>query len=111
MKLVLIQIMRHPDCVYFLHPVDEVLCDVPDYRNIVKQPMDLETICQRVASGWYTDPIEESENKEEGEEASEDSERESERENMEIEETASQPNETKQEKNEFNESNEPNCPC
>lgn len=59
MKLVLIQIMRHPDCVYFLHPVDEILCDVPDYRKIVKHPMDLETICQRVVNGWYTDPIEE----------------------------------------------------
>ena len=106
MKLVLIQIMRHPDCVYFIHPVDEILCDVPDYRKIVKQPMDLETICQRVASGWYTEPIEESEHKEE-EEASDDAKRENEGEKMEIEETASQHSETKKEMNESNEPSEP----
>lgn len=54
-RLIVIQLMRHPDGVLFLHPVDEVIHDVPGYYNVVKHPMDFETICKRMNDGWYTE--------------------------------------------------------
>lgn len=50
---IIIALMRHPDCVGFLRPVDEVSHDVPGYREIVKNPMDFQTICKRLIDGWY----------------------------------------------------------
>ena len=45
--------MRHPDCALFLRPVDEETHQVPGYYKVVEHPMDFETICRRVDSGWY----------------------------------------------------------
>ena len=59
MKLIVVQLMRHPDSMYFLHPVDEAVCDLPDYRQVVKQPMDFETIAQRITGNWYLEGTEE----------------------------------------------------
>lgn len=53
MILVLLQLMRHPDCFIFLRPVDEERHDVPGYAEMVKHPMDFGTICRRLAEGWY----------------------------------------------------------
>lgn len=53
MVLVLLQLMRHPDCFIFLRPVDEERHDVPGYAEMVKHPMDFGTICRRLAEGWY----------------------------------------------------------
>ena len=53
--------MRHPDCADFLHPIDEVKQDVPGYNDIIKKPMDFQTICNHLMDGWYF-----SEEKEEG---------------------------------------------
>lgn len=50
---IIIALMRHPDCVGFLRPVDEVSHDVPGYRDIVKNPMDFQTICKRLTEGYY----------------------------------------------------------
>ena len=36
MCLIVIQLMRHPDCALFLHPVDEVMHDVPGYYAVIK---------------------------------------------------------------------------
>ena len=54
-------LMRHPDCADFLHPIDEVKQDVPGYNDIIKKPMDFQTICNHLMDGWYF-----SEEKEEG---------------------------------------------
>ena len=50
MCLIVIQLMRHPDCALFLHPVDEVMHDVPGYYAVIKHPMDLGTIRTKLQS-------------------------------------------------------------
>ncbi|CAK4033540.1 Bromodomain-containing factor 1 [Lecanosticta acicola] len=37
----------------FLHPVDPVALNIPHYRQIVKQPMDLSTMTQKLKQGQY----------------------------------------------------------
>jgi len=33
--------------------VDRILEELPDYSKLIKEPMDLSTILQRLRSGWY----------------------------------------------------------
>lgn len=42
----------------FKQPVDPTLLGIPDYFDIVKKPMDLGTIQNRLNSGKYSDPWE-----------------------------------------------------
>ena len=37
----------------FYHPVDPVRDEMPDYLDIVQQPMDLGTVVHRLRIGWY----------------------------------------------------------
>lgn len=46
---------RHPDSGPFLDPVDPVALNVPDYYNIIKNPMDLTTLQTNLNSGKYND--------------------------------------------------------
>ena len=38
----------------FLHPVDPVALNIPDYFDIIKNPMDFGTIYQRLINGQIT---------------------------------------------------------
>ena len=69
MIYVLLHLMRCPDCFIFLRPVDEERNNVPGYKETVKTPMDFQTICQRVITGWYDGKGEESVTRGEGEES------------------------------------------
>eukprot|EP00833_Pecoramyces_ruminatium_P017134 jgi/Orpsp1_1/1191166/evm.model.d7180000083899.1 len=44
---------RHPDSGPFLDPVDPVALNVPDYFDIIKNPMDLTTLQTNLNSGKY----------------------------------------------------------
>ncbi|CAD6188119.1 unnamed protein product [Caenorhabditis auriculariae] len=44
---------KSDDAVPFRVPVDPVLLSIPDYLDIVKFPMDLETICKKLNGGVY----------------------------------------------------------
>jgi len=46
---------RHPDSGPFLHPVDPVALNVPDYFDIIKNPMDLTTLQTNLNNGKYAD--------------------------------------------------------
>jgi len=39
----------------FRQPIDPVFDKQPNYWQVVKQPMDLDTILRRAKSGWYDD--------------------------------------------------------
>jgi hypothetical protein len=49
------KLWEHESSPPFQYPVDETL--VPHYRNIVKQPMDLETISKNLKKGVYGDRL------------------------------------------------------
>ncbi|KAI7901743.1 Bromodomain-containing protein [Cokeromyces recurvatus] len=49
---------KHRDAAPFLHPVDYVKLNVPDYPKIIKYPMDLMTVDQKLMSAQY-DAVEE----------------------------------------------------
>ncbi|XP_062191594.1 transcription factor GTE9-like isoform X2 [Phragmites australis] len=40
----------------FLAPVDVVKCGIPDYFDVIKQPMDLGTVQKKMKSGMYSTP-------------------------------------------------------
>ncbi|KAI9013996.1 Bromodomain-containing protein [Phycomyces nitens] len=46
---------KHRDAAPFLHPVDYVSLNVPDYPKIVKHPMDLNTVDRKLSNLEYTD--------------------------------------------------------
>jgi len=48
---VLIKVREHPSSWPFLTPVDKR--EVPDYYDIIKDPIDLETVAKRVEGGNY----------------------------------------------------------
>lgn len=50
-KRALINVLRHPGAAVFAEPINEG--DVPDYRQVIAQPMDLGTVAKRLASGYY----------------------------------------------------------
>ncbi|GMR41265.1 hypothetical protein PMAYCL1PPCAC_11460, partial [Pristionchus mayeri] len=49
--------LHKSDCsIPFKVPVDPLALHIPDYFDIVKQPMDLSTIENKFRSGRYTNP-------------------------------------------------------
>ncbi|CAO3612397.1 unnamed protein product [Mucor hiemalis] len=44
---------KHRDAAPFLHPVDYMKLNVPDYPKIIRYPMDLTTVDQKLNSGEY----------------------------------------------------------
>jgi predicted nucleic-acid-binding protein len=46
-------VMNHSSAVYFLEPVDYIKLEIPDYPNIIKQPMDLGTIFKKINTKKY----------------------------------------------------------
>lgn len=48
-------LMTHKSAHIFLKPVDPVYWEIPDYFDVIKNPMDLGTIQQRIESGYYED--------------------------------------------------------
>ncbi|ORX63147.1 Bromodomain-containing protein [Hesseltinella vesiculosa] len=46
---------KHRDAAPFLHPVDYVKLNIPDYPNIIKTPIDLTTIEHRLHANEYLD--------------------------------------------------------
>ncbi|CAG0903715.1 unnamed protein product [Darwinula stevensoni] len=47
---------QDPESIPFRQPVDPQALGIPDYFDIVKQPMDLSTIKRRLDTGQYADP-------------------------------------------------------
>ncbi|KAG0289366.1 hypothetical protein BGZ98_003852 [Dissophora globulifera] len=47
------QLKRHRDAPAFLHPVDPVLLNIPDYLTVVKNPMDLSTVDRKLSGLEY----------------------------------------------------------
>ncbi|OMJ13707.1 SWR1 complex bromodomain subunit bdf1 [Smittium culicis] len=45
---------KHGDAGPFLKPVDIVLLNIPDYPNVVKEPMDLSTVESKLKEGYYS---------------------------------------------------------
>lgn len=44
-------------CAYFfLDPVDLIKLNIPDYFDVVSQPIDLKTVKQRLLHNYYSDP-------------------------------------------------------
>lgn len=54
------QLLKHvtsqPSAYPFLRPVDPVLLNLPDYNNIITQPMDLGTVEHKLVDGAYETP-------------------------------------------------------
>ncbi|ORZ05393.1 Bromodomain-containing protein [Absidia repens] len=48
-------LMKHRDATPFIHPVDYVKLNVPDYPQIIKAPMDLTTIDRKLRQKEYND--------------------------------------------------------
>ncbi|KAI8097530.1 Bromodomain-containing protein [Halteromyces radiatus] len=46
-------LMKHRKAIAFLQPVDVVAFNIPDYLDIIKQPMDLGTISQKLNTHQY----------------------------------------------------------
>lgn len=49
---------QDPESIPFRQPVDPLSLGIPDYFEIVRQPMDLSTIKRKLDVGQYTDPWE-----------------------------------------------------
>ena len=47
------EVGKHPQCVWFLEPVDYLKLNIPDYPLIVTRPMDFGTIKKRIEGGYY----------------------------------------------------------
>ena len=45
--------MVHKNAYIFLRPVDPVYWEIPDYFEVIKNPMDLGTIKERIDAGYY----------------------------------------------------------
>ena len=44
---------KHAACIPFLHPVDPVKLNIPDYFTIIKEPMDISKVEERLANKKY----------------------------------------------------------
>jgi len=49
------QLCKHPIAEIFLNPIDPVIDNVPDYFEIIKNPMDLSTAKKNLIEGKYKD--------------------------------------------------------
>jgi hypothetical protein len=54
---VLESLKKSPNSWPFLEPVDPVKLKIPDYFEIVKEPMDLKTVENNLLNGVYKNPI------------------------------------------------------
>ncbi|KAL1363747.1 hypothetical protein HN51_011940 [Arachis hypogaea] len=52
------RLMSHQFSWVFNTPVDVVKLNIPDYFNVIKHPMDLGTVKNRITSGKYSSPME-----------------------------------------------------
>ncbi|XP_024973772.1 transcription factor GTE9-like isoform X2 [Cynara cardunculus var. scolymus] len=52
------KLMSHQHGWVFNKPVDVVALKIPDYFNVIKNPMDLGTIKEKLGSGKYSSPLE-----------------------------------------------------
>ncbi|KAF5755212.1 putative chromatin remodeler Bromodomain family [Helianthus annuus] len=52
------KLMTHQHGWVFNKPVDVVALKIPDYFNVIKNPMDLGTIKEKLSSGKYSSPLE-----------------------------------------------------
>lgn len=52
-ELVISEIMRHPMCEWFLHPVDVEGLGLADYRTVIEKPMDLSTVQRQLKADKY----------------------------------------------------------
>ncbi|XP_071702454.1 transcription factor GTE9-like [Rutidosis leptorrhynchoides] len=52
------KLMTHQHGWVFNKPVDVVALQIPDYFNVIKNPMDLGTIKEKLSSGKYSSPLE-----------------------------------------------------
>ena len=57
-ELLLKRLMSHQYAWVFKTPVDVVKLNLPDYFTIIKRPMDLGTVKNKLASGEYAGPLE-----------------------------------------------------
>ena len=49
---------QNPESISFRAPVDLITLGIPDYLDIIKKPMDMETIEKKLRKGEYSDPWE-----------------------------------------------------
>ncbi|WFD44718.1 hypothetical protein MPSI1_003388 [Malassezia psittaci] len=49
------RLMANPHCEPFLRPVDPVRDEAPDYFDVIKEPMDLNSVANKLQSGQYID--------------------------------------------------------
>ena len=49
-------IKKNKDSTPFLHPVDPIALGIPDYLQIITQPMDLSTIENKLKNNDYSTP-------------------------------------------------------
>jgi len=52
------ELWKHKDAWIFYEPVDPIKFNIPDYYNIIKEPMDLGTLKNRLKQGLYSKPEE-----------------------------------------------------
>lgn len=50
---ILNKVKKHPKAGYFLHPVDPEAMEIPNYREVVKEPMDLSTVERNILENMY----------------------------------------------------------
>lgn len=50
------EMMKYPQAVWFLEPVDHVKLNIPDYVKIIAKPMDFGTISKNIEKGLYDTP-------------------------------------------------------
>ena len=55
---VLKRLMNRDESEPFLHPVDHIALDIPQYTLIVKHPMDLNTVKEKLGAGEYPTALE-----------------------------------------------------
>jgi len=58
-NIIMDEILKLPNAIYFLEPVDPIKLGIPDYNLVIKQPMDLTTVSNNLSSGtFYNTPNE-----------------------------------------------------
>lgn len=50
------EMMKYPQAVWFLEPVDHIKLGIPDYVKIITKPMDFGTISKNIEKGMYETP-------------------------------------------------------
>lgn len=53
-RTIVAYLRRHPKAMAFLEPVDPVALGIPEYFNVVKKPMDIATLSDKLEKGQYS---------------------------------------------------------